>query len=93
MMAVLTELGCSIDRYLAELRMKNASPHTLRNYASDLGQFVDYFSPKGSEPPAPRAFTTLQLREWMGGMYAQGLSAVSIRGKLAAVRSRRTRDH
>jgi integrase/recombinase XerC len=86
-MGVLTELEAAMDRYLVELRVKNASPHTLRNYASDLGQFAAYFSPKGAEPPAPRAFTTLQMREWMGALYAQGLSAVSIRRKLAAVRS------
>ncbi len=78
-------IAAGIDRYLAELRVKNASAHTLRNYASDLGQFVNYFSPKGSEAPGPREITTLQLREWMGAMYAQGLSAVSIRRKLAAV--------
>ena len=83
----MSELGIAISKYLAELRVKNASPHTLRNYASDLEQFVAYFSPKGSDPPAPRALTTLQLREWMGALYAQGLSAVSIRRKLAAVRS------
>jgi integrase/recombinase XerC len=87
MMAVLTELARAIDAYLAELRVKNASPHTLRNYASDLAQFAAYFSPDGAPPPAPRELTPLQLREWMGALYAQGLSAVSIRRKLASVRS------
>ncbi len=77
----------AISRYLAELRVQNASPHTIRNYATDLVQFTRYFSPDGAEPPAPAAFTPLQLREWLSDLYNQGLSAVTIRRKLAAVRS------
>ena len=80
----LTDLAEAIERYLAELRVKNASPHTLRNYASDLDQFQRYFS---KAKVAPREFTPLHLREWLSSLYAQELSAVSIRRKLAAVRS------
>ena len=40
----MPELGAQIELYLAELKRANASAHTLRNYASDLGQFLDYFS-------------------------------------------------
>src|SRR5207244_4105000 len=32
-------------------------------------------------------FTSLQLREWLGSLYARGLDVISIRRKLAAVRS------
>ena len=67
--------------------MRNASPHTLRNYATDLRRFIAYFSPKESEPPHPAAFTVLLLREWLSQLYAEGLSTVTIRRKLAAVRS------
>jgi len=31
-----SELTGAVERYLADLRLKNASPHTLRNYAVDL---------------------------------------------------------
>jgi integrase/recombinase XerC len=81
------ELGSAVSRYLAELRRQNASPHTLRNYASDLEQFVCYFSPPGAQPPAPDQITALQLREWLGKLYDLKLSVISIRRKLAAVRS------
>ena len=77
----------AIDRYLADLRLQNASPHTLRNYASDLEQFAGYFSPPGQHPPAPAEFTVLQIREWLGDLYDRRLSPVSVRRKLAAVRS------
>jgi len=83
----MSEIAAAIERYLGELRLKNASVHTTRNYASDFEQFVEYFSPPGAQPPAPGEFTLLQLREWLGDLYTRGLSAVSIRRKLAAVRS------
>jgi integrase/recombinase XerC len=80
-------LSAAIERYLADLRVRNASPHTLRNYAIDLEQFADYFSPPGAQPPLPSEFTPLQLREWLGALYDLRLSPISIRRKLAAVRS------
>jgi integrase/recombinase XerC len=82
-----SELRDAISRFLAELTIRNVSGHTLRNYASDLAQFSEYFTPPGATPPAPAAITALNLREWMGEMFDRGLTAVSVRRKLAAVRS------
>jgi len=83
----MSELARAIDRYLDKLRLENASPHTLRNYSSDLHQFLDYFSPPGADPPEPAALDSIALREWLGSLYARGLDAISIRRKLAAIRS------
>jgi integrase/recombinase XerC len=83
----MSEMQDAVARYLAELKIRNVSPHTLRNYESDLEQFVHYFSPAKTQPPAPAAIKALDLREWMGELYDRGLTAVSIRRKLAAVRS------
>lgn len=85
--ARMSELSDVIERYLAGLRRENASPHTIRNYASDLRDFAEYFSPPGTQPPSPASFTPLELREWMGSLYERGLDPISIRRKLAAVRS------
>src|SRR5581483_680707 len=80
-------LEAAIERYLADLRLHNESAHTLRNYASDLEQFAGYFSPKEQQAPAPTEFTVLHFREWLGDLYRRRLSPVSVRRKLAAVRS------
>jgi integrase/recombinase XerC len=59
----------------------------VRNYASDLGQFVDYFIIPGKRSPAVDDIDALAIREWLGHLYEQRLTAVSMRRKLAAVRS------
>ena len=76
----MSEMRDGIERYLASLRLENASPHTLRNYESDLRQFAEHFS-------VPATVTALDLRKWLSSLYDQELSVVSIRRKLAAVRS------
>ena len=83
----MSELTQAIDRYLDSLRQANASPHTLRNYATDLAQFAEYFAPPDADPPPPAQIDSLQLREWLGGLYHRGLDPISIRRKLASVRS------
>jgi len=77
----------AVSDFLAELRRANASGHTIRNYESDLGQFVEYLQPPGADLPAPAAIDAFIIREWMGSLYRQRLAAVSIRRKIAAVRS------
>src|SRR5205823_11255122 len=48
---------------------------------------LEYFTPPGSEPPSPSEIDLLMLREWLGDLYRRKLSAVTMRRKLAAVRS------
>ena len=83
----MSELEIEINRFLEELQRENASAHTIRAYGADLRQFVGYFSPPGAQPPKPQELDTLALREWLGDLYRQKLSALSMRRKLAALRS------
>ena len=79
-------LEAGIARYARELELRGVSAHTVRAYAADLAQFLDYLSPPGQAPPDPPAIDLLTLREWLVGLYARKLSTVTIRRKLAAVR-------
>ncbi len=83
----MPELASQIERFLDELRRQNASAHTIRNYASDLDQLLQYFSIPGKPKPALEDIDTLAIREWLGHLYKQRLTAVSMRRKLASVRS------
>jgi integrase/recombinase XerC len=83
----MSELGLAIERYLGELGRQNASAHTIRNYASDLEHFLEYFTPPGAEPPVPGAIDARLLREWLTSLYDRKLDPLSVRRKLAAVRS------
>ena len=80
-------LAAQIGWYLDALRRENASTHTLRNYQCDLEELLAYFTPPGGEPPAVTGLDVLALREWLGHLHRNKLSAVTIRRKLAAVRS------
>lgn len=82
-----SELERQIRSFLDELRRTGVSPHTLRSYEADLRQLLDYFSPPGQAPPAPAELDLTALREWFADLHARRLSAVTMRRKLAAVRS------
>jgi len=81
-------MKAAIERYLFHLRNeRNASPHTLKNYGSDLRQFVEYLSPPGEETPALKAMDHRLVREYIGWLYDQRFERASVARKLAALRS------
>jgi integrase/recombinase XerC len=67
--------------------VRNASPHTLRSYESDLNQFVAFLTPPGVETPAISEITHLMIREFVAHLHDLGLQKSSIARKLAAIRS------
>jgi len=74
-----------VSEFLAELRRENVSPHTLRNYANDLEQWLEFLS--RAPLPAPAAVDRLVLREWLADLHARRLRPASIRRKISCLRS------
>lgn len=81
------ELAAHARRFLDSLARANFSPETVRHYASDLKQFVEYFSPPGEAPPAPARIDAMMIREFMSDRFRRGNGNRSVARKLAAIRS------
>jgi integrase/recombinase XerC len=81
-----------IERFLEHLQyQRNASIHTLRNYASDLKQFLEFLtvSPSGESRPGPEPaqIDNLTIREFLGALYKRRNKKSSAARKLATLRS------
>lgn len=83
----MSELSEAIDAFLGERARRNDSPNTLRSYAADLREVLEYFSPPGTEPPPVAGIDLLALREWLAHLYDRNLKPATIRRKLASLRS------
>ena len=78
----------AVSQFLQYLRaVRNASPHTLRSYETDLSQFVAFLTPPGTETPALADVTHLMIREFVAHLHDLGMEKSSIARKLAAIRS------
>jgi integrase/recombinase XerC len=77
----------SLAAFLRHLSLeKDASPHTLRSYRTDLLEFAKY---AGDGDPATwlDGVDTRTIRSYLAHLHARGLDATTIARKLAAVRS------
>ncbi|MHB8734508.1 MAG: tyrosine recombinase [Terriglobales bacterium] len=70
-----------IERYLRGER--NASPHTLRNYAGDLEQFSRFLGPDTSL----EAIDHIRIRQFLAELSTRGAKKSSVARRLAAIRS------
>lgn len=82
-----------LTQFLEHLRYeRNVSEHTLRNYQSDLEQFIDYLSPAhpktGKRAAVPLAeIDHITIREWLAVLHSAQKKKTSIARKLAALRT------
>jgi integrase/recombinase XerC len=82
------DMKSAVSQFLNYLRsVRNASPHTLRSYESDLGQFLAFLTPPGVEAPPLQDITHLLIREFVAHLHDHNLEKSSIARKLAAIRS------
>src|SRR5579872_3058041 len=81
-------MDSAVKQYLIYLRsVRNSSPHTIRSYDNDLGQFLTFLTPPGTVMPAPQEVTHLMIREFVAHLHDLKLEKSSIARKLAAIRS------
>lgn len=82
-------MKAAIEKFVHYLKnTRNASPHTLLNYQSDLRQFLTYLTPPGAEDDASLSdIDHYLIREYLGHLHSQRLEKSSITRKLAALRS------
>ncbi|MGH9450546.1 MAG: tyrosine recombinase XerC [Terriglobia bacterium] len=67
---------------------RNLSPHTLRNYGSDLLQFRDFLRNRlPDEPPKIEAAGSVEIRDFLAFLAERKRQKVSVARKLAALRS------
>ena len=80
-----------IEQFLEHLRYeRNVSSHTIRNYASDLEQFLDFLAPSKNGTrtlPPISEIDHLTIREWLASLHAAQKKKASIARKLAALRT------
>ena len=82
-----------LTQFLEHLRYeRNVSEHTLRNYASDLNQFLDYLAPANPstgkrKAPEVQQIDHITIREWLSTLHSAQKKKASVARKLAAVRT------
>jgi integrase/recombinase XerC len=83
-----------MDTYLAAFQTyldieRQASPHTLRNYLSDLHQFVRFASDRLGQAVlcTPGQIDASLIRDFLSRLYQQGVGHTTLARKLASLRS------
>jgi integrase/recombinase XerC len=78
----------ALDQFHQHLKYeRNMSPHTLRNYESDLAQFREFLFRVEKREPAPAEIDRLTIREWMASLDAAGTKKATRARKLASLRT------
>jgi integrase/recombinase XerC len=83
----LSPLAADMMRFLEARRRENVSEHTLRAYAADLRQFLEHVSSRAKSNLRSEQIDLLMLRGWLAALHERRLSPVSLRRKVAALRS------
>jgi integrase/recombinase XerC len=78
----LTPAAIALDDFLRALVQRNASPHTIKAYRSDLAEFVLFVGPEEL-----KTMDHLLIRAFLGQLYERGLGKASVARSLSSIRS------
>src|SRR5206468_5542442 len=78
------DAAAALQRFLGHLSSRNSSPGTIREYRRHVAQFFAFLDSRGIDWRAPDRAT---VRAYLGTLAERGLSASTVGGQLAAIRS------
>jgi site-specific recombinase XerD len=82
--ALSGDAAAALQRFLGHLSSRNSSPGTVREYRRHVAQFFAFLEGRGVDWKAPDRAT---VRAYLGTLAERGLSASTVGGQLAAIRS------
>ena len=82
--ALSGDAAAALRRFLGHLESRNSSPGTIREYRRHVTQFFAFLDARGVAWAAPDRAT---VRAYLGTLAERGLSASTVGGRLAAIRS------
>lgn len=81
----MSELAHWLEHYLQSLDREGASPYTLKNYGTDIGQFIAYCAEAGVTSPA--ALTRDWVRHYLAELTEVGYARASIARRVFELRA------
>ena len=79
-------MQAELDRYVKHLiAEKNASPHTVRNYRSEIAQFMAFA--QANDVVTWAAVTPALLRQWLASLHADGYVKASVVRRISELRA------
>jgi integrase/recombinase XerC len=82
--ALSGDAAAALQRFLGHLSSRNSSPGTIREYRRHVAQFFAFLGSRGIDWRSPDRAT---VRAYLGTLAERGLSASTVGGQLAAIRS------
>lgn len=82
--ALTGDAAAALQRFLGHLSSRNSSPGTVREYRRHVAQFFAFLEGRGVDWKTPDRAT---VRAYLGTLAERGLSASTVGGQLAAIRS------